>query len=152
MTDINIDDFFKNCAKVLVQLYSVFPRRHAVFVEDVSGPEETDEFGMHSNRYLACFGVLVWLGEEDYVRYDDVIRQDAIDQAVLTARCFAVLTTPAANHQPADVTDLPKSVRLEQSTTVSRLRNALKERSSACVRAAMVDLMAQMNDNAASSS
>ena len=50
MTDINIDDFFKDSAKVLVQLYSVFPRRHTVFVEDVSGPEETDEFGMHSTR------------------------------------------------------------------------------------------------------
>ena len=144
MTDINIDDFFKDGAKALVQLYSVFPRRHTVFVEDVSGPEETDEFGMHSNRYLACFGALVWLGEEGYVRYEETIRQDAIDQAVLTARCFSVLTTPAPNHEPFDVTDLPESVRIEQSTTISRLRKALKERSSIRIRAAMVDLMAQM--------
>lgn len=144
MTDINIDDFFKDSAKVLVQLYSVFPRRHAVFVDDICGPEETDEFGMHSARYLACFGTLLWLGEEGYLRYEDTIRSDAIDQAVLTARCFTVLTTPAVNHEPVDVTGLPESVRFEQSTTISRLRNALKERSSARVRAAMIDLMAQM--------
>lgn len=144
MTDINIDDFFKDAAKVLVQLYSVFPRRHSVFVEDISGPEETDEFGMHSNRYLACFGTLLWLGEEGYLRYEETIRQDAIDQAVLSARCFTVLTTPAPNHEPFDATDLPESVRIEQSTTISRLRNALKERSSVRIRAAMVDLMAQM--------
>ncbi|MDH3642977.1 MAG: hypothetical protein OES38_12825 [Gammaproteobacteria bacterium] len=144
MTDINIDDFFKDSAKVLVQLYSVFPRRHTVFVEDVSGPDETDEFGMHSTRYLACFGTLLWLGEEGYLRYEDSIRQDAIDQAVLSARCFTLLTTPAPNNEPMDVTDLPELVRLEQSTTISRLRNSLKERSSARVRAAMVDLMAQM--------
>ncbi len=152
MTDINIDDFFKDTAKVLVQLYSVFPRRHAVFVEDVSGPEETDEYGMHSNRYLACFSTLLWLGEEGYLRYDEAIRQDAIDQAVLTARCFSVLTTPAPNHEPIDVTDLPKSVRLEQSTTISRLRAALKERSSTRMRAAMVDLMAQMGGRSQASS
>jgi hypothetical protein len=144
MTDINIDDFFKDSAKVLAQLYSVFPRRHTIFVEDVSGPEETDEFGMHSNRYLACFGTLVWLGEEGYLRYEETIRQDAIDQAVLTARCFTVLTNPAPNHEPVDVTGLPESVRLEQSTTISRLRNTLKERSSTRIRVAMVDLMAQM--------
>ena len=147
MTDINIDDFFKDSAKVLVQLYSVFPRRHSVFVEDISGPEETDEFGMHSNRYLACFGAMLWLGEEGYLRYEDTIHQDAIDQAVLTARCFTVLATPARRLEPIEATDLPESVRLEQSTTVNRLRSALKERSSTRIRAAMIDLMAQMRVN-----
>ena len=144
MTDINIDDFFKDSAKALVQLYTVFPRRHAVFVDDLSGTEETDEFGMHSNRYLACFGALLWLGEEGYLRYEETIRQDAIDQAVLSARCFHVLTTPAAFHEPIDTSGLPESVRLEKSTTINRLRNALKQRSSMHIRAAMIDLMAQM--------
>ena len=144
MTDINIDDFFKDSAKVLVQLYSVFPRRHSVFVDDISGAEETDEFGMHGERYLSCFGAMLWLGEEGYLRYEDTVRQDSIDQAVLTARCCEVLTTPAPNHEPIDVTNMPDSVRLEQSTTISRLRNALKERSSIRIRTAMVDLMAQM--------
>jgi hypothetical protein len=151
MTDINIDDFFKDGAKVLAQLYSVFPRRHSVFVDDISGADETDEFGMHSERYLACFGTMLWLGEEGYLRYEDVIRQDAIDQAVLTARCFTVLTTPSPNHEPADVAGLSESLRLEQSTTISRLRGALKERSSVQIRTAMVDLMAQMRSQPSNS-
>ena len=48
MSDINIDDFFKDAAIALVQLYGVFPRRQAVFVEDICGPDDTDEFGMHA--------------------------------------------------------------------------------------------------------
>ncbi len=151
MTDINIDDFFKDSATVLVQLYSVFPRRFSIFVEDISGPDETDEFGMHSARYLACFGTLLWLGEEGYLRFEDTIRQDAIDQAVLTARCFSLLTSPAPNSEAIETTNLPESVRIEQSTTITRLRNALKARSSARIRAAMVDLMAQMSGSSRTS-
>ncbi len=144
MSDINIDDFFKDAAVALVQLYGMFPRRHAVFVEDICGPDDTDEFGMHSDRYLACFGTLLWLGEEGYVRYEQSIRQDAIDQAVLTARCFTVLATPAPRHTPDPDSDLPESIRVEQSTTINRLRAALKARSSPQLRAEMVDLMTQM--------
>ncbi len=145
MSDINIDDFFKDAAIALVQLYGMFPRRHALFVEDVCGPDETDEFGMHSDRYLACFGTLLWLGEEGYVRYEHSIRQDAIDQAVLTARCFTVLATPAPRPTPPDTDcNLPESIRVEQSTTINRLRAALKARSSPQLRAEMVELMTQM--------
>lgn len=146
MTDINIDDFFKDGAKVLSQLYSVFPRRHSIFVEDICGPEEPDEFGMRSQRHMSCFGTLLWLGEEGYLRYEDVIRQEAIDQAVLSARCFTVLSTPASNaHLANAASELPHSVRTEQSTSIHRLRMALKQRSSSQLRSAMVDLMEQMN-------
>ena len=64
MTDINIDDFFKDAARTLAALYGVFPRRHAIFVDDIYQTEEPDEFGLHSERYQACFGTLLWLGEE----------------------------------------------------------------------------------------
>ena len=37
MSDINIDDFFKDAAIALVQLYGMFPRRHALFVEGFKG-------------------------------------------------------------------------------------------------------------------
>ena len=149
MTDINIDDFFKDGAKVLSQLYSVFPRRHSIFVEDICGPEEPDEFGMRSQRHMSCFGTLLWLGEEGYLRYEDVIRQEAIDQAVLSARCFTLLSTPASTAHltgtHAGAAELPRSVRTEQSTSIHRLRTALKQKSSAQLRSAMVDLMEQMN-------
>ncbi|MFB3105862.1 MAG: hypothetical protein ACE1ZA_13210, partial [Pseudomonadales bacterium] len=101
--------------------------------------------GMHSERYLACFGALIWLGEEGYVRYEDTIRQDAIDQAVLTARCFTLLCAPAATLEPMDLTDLPESVRIEQSTNIHRLQSAVKQRSSARVRSAMLNLMTLMS-------
>ncbi|MCZ6640063.1 MAG: hypothetical protein O7F71_00680 [Gammaproteobacteria bacterium] len=145
MTDINVDDFFKDAARALVQLYKTFPRRHAVFVDEIHATEELDEYGMHSERYLACFGALIWLGEEGYVRYEDTIRQDAIDQAVLTARCFTLLCAPAATLEPMDVTDLPESVRIEQSTNIHRLKSAVKQRSSVRVRSAMLNLMTLMS-------
>ena len=91
MSDINIDDFCKDTARTLVTLYSVFPRQHTLFVEDICGVHEPDEFGVHSDRHLACFHTLLWLAEEGFIRHGDCIRQDAVDRAVLTGRCFSVL-------------------------------------------------------------
>ena len=143
MSDINVDDFFKDAAKVLAQLYGVFPRRHTVFVEDICGFEEPDEFGMPMERHLACLGTLLWLGEEGFLRYDDVIRQEAIDQAVLSGACFTALCSAATAErgEPA----LPESVRAERSSHVYQLRDALNAKSSANIRAAMLDLMATIN-------
>ena len=39
MTDINVDDFFKDAARALIQLYKTFPRRHAVFVDEIHATE-----------------------------------------------------------------------------------------------------------------
>lgn len=144
MTGINIDDFFKDAAKALIQLYKVFPSRQPVFVDDIHGTEDLDEFGMHSKRYLACFGALIWLGEEGYVRYADTIRQNAIDQAVLTARSFTLLCAPASTLEAVEDTHLPESVRIERSTNIHRLESALKQHSSAQLRAAMLDIMTHM--------
>ena len=142
MSDINIDDFFCDAAKALVSLYQVFPRRRTVFVEDISGAEEPDEVGMYSNRYLACYSTLLWLGEEGYLRYEELIHQEAIDQAVLTGRCFTLLASPMAGKiQPGS---LPDSVKLERSSHIHQLRDALKAGSSTHLRAAMLELLQQM--------
>jgi hypothetical protein len=146
MTDINIDDFFKDGAKVLSQLYTVFPRRHSIFVENICGAEEPDEFGLHGARHMSCFGTLLWLGEEGFLRYEDVIRQEAIDQAVLSARCFTVLSRPSLEAIDSTDTDqLPGSIRAERATSIHRIRQALKQKSSAQIRSVMVDLLEQMN-------
>ena len=145
MTDIHVDDFFRDGAKVLTQLYAVFPRRHSVFVEDICGPEEPDEFGLHSQRHLSCFGTMLWLGEEGYLRYEDTIRHEAIDQAVLSARCFTLLSTPTEAVAASTSPELPRSVKEAQSTTIHRLRGALKQQSSPAIRTIMVELMAQMS-------
>lgn len=144
MSDIHIDDFFKDAALTLNRLYLSFPRPAAVFVEDICGPVTTDEFGIPGDRFVACFSTFLWLAEESYLRYTDTIRQEAIDQAVLTGHCFNVLTMPTIDAEGRGA-DLPASVRDEQSTNIRRMRDALKSGSSIRVRAVMTDIMALMN-------
>ena len=59
MADIHIEEFYKDAAIALVQLYNAFPRRVNLFVEDIAGADEPDEFGLHSKRHMACFGTLL---------------------------------------------------------------------------------------------
>jgi hypothetical protein len=113
-----------------------------VFVEDISGLEEPDEFGMHGDRHLGCFAALLWLGEEGFVRFEETIKQDAIDQATLTSRCFTLLSRPLEVLDPSS--DLPGSVQIERSSMIFRLRTALRARSSPELRATMLTLMTQM--------
>lgn len=98
MNDLHIDDFYKDTAIILARLYSVFPRKTAVYVEDISGPDTMDEFGLHSDRHLACLSTLVWLSEEGYIRFEDTIRQEAIDQATLTHKGFTKLFSHVPQH------------------------------------------------------
>lgn len=137
MADIHIEEFYKDAAVALVQLYNAFPRRINLFVEDIAGPDEPDEFGLHSKRHMACFGALLWLAEEGLLRYVDTIRQEALDQAVLTHKAFVRLSSPAsealADEAGPEVTDerLPSSVRQDLSTHIHLIRSALRGGSSA---------------------
>ena len=58
MNSINIDEFFADSAKILTRLQRAFPQPIILQVDDICGAEETDEFGMHSARYLACFAAM----------------------------------------------------------------------------------------------
>lgn len=142
MSDINVDDFCKDAGRALLVLYQAFPRPHTLFVEDLCGPDQVDEFGMHSDRHQACFSALLWLAEEGLLRYADTIRQDAVDQAVLTGRAFTLLSAPVPAYQPANAAELPESVRLEQQTHQHRLARALSQRSSTEIRKAVLALLA----------
>lgn len=144
MTGINVDDFCKDAARALLVLHNAFPRPHSIFVEDLCGPDQVDEFGMHSDRHLACFSALLWLAEEGCLRYADTIRQEAVDQAVLSGRCFTMLTIPLAGLLPPEARTLPESVRLEQQTHAHRIEQALASRSSTSIRLAVLDLLAAM--------
>lgn len=136
MADIHVEEFYKDVAVALVQLYSVFPRRMNLFVEDIAGPDEPDEFGLHSNRHMACFGALLWLEEEGLLRYIDTIRQEALDQAVLTHKAFVRLSAPAPQALAEKLSasarnpDLPPSVQRDLSTYIHLLRSAIKSGSS----------------------
>lgn len=134
MADIHVEEFYKDAAIALIQLYSAFPRRVNLFVEDIAGPDEPDEFGLHSKRHMACFGALLWLAEEGFLRYVDTIRQDALDQAVLTQEALTRLIAPAPDalvqglKRSADTpgTPLPPSLQEDLSTQIHLLRTALK--------------------------
>lgn len=136
MADIHVEEFYKDAAIALTQLYAAFPRRINLFVEDIAGPDEPDEFGLHSKRHMACFGALLWLSEEGLLRYVDTIRQEALDQAVLTRDAFVRLSAPAPRRLIQELSgslteqQLPKSIQKDLSTYIHLLRSALKSGSS----------------------
>ena len=132
VSDIHIDDFYRDAAKILVLLYNQFPRKVTLYVEDISGPDTPDEFGLHSPRHQACFHTMMWLGSSDYLRYEQLVRQEALDQVVLSHRGFLVLNTamppiassPApAGPDPEPPANLPKG----EALAIHRIRQELKE-------------------------
>lgn len=143
MADIHVEDFYKDVAIALIQLYSAFPRRINLFVEDIAGPDQPDEFGLHSKRHMACFGTLLWLSEEGLLRYVDTIRQEALDQAVLTRAAFVRLSAPAPRALVRELSGslsepgLPLSLQKDLSTYVYLLRSALRSRSSSRISLAV---------------
>ena len=122
--DLQIDDFYKDAAGGLLMLYQAFPRRIALYVEDLIGREEPDEFGLPSKRHQSCLGALLWLAEEGYLRFDSTLQFQALDQAVLTEKGFLRLTrgVPDSAGEPA----LPPSVRRLHASLAHQLRDALK--------------------------
>jgi hypothetical protein len=137
-TTLNLDDFCKDVARALIILASVFPRPRDLFVEDVYRAEETDEFGMHSDRYLACFQALVWLREEGFIRFTNTLRSDAIEQAVLTGRALALLI------QPTSLEGESAAVAIEHNTLLQALRTGLQEGSSTATRLHVLGLISDM--------
>jgi hypothetical protein len=141
MSDIHIDDFYKDAAKVLLVLYQYFPRPYTVYVSDISGPDEPDEYGLHSDRHQACFSAMIWLADAALLRYVDIINKDAIDQAVLTQKALTLLTTRSAiRFQPEEET-MPPSVADEHASHIHQLRFAVKSGASFTIRRIMQHLL-----------
>lgn len=122
--DLQIDDFHKDAAAGLLRLYQAFPRKIALYVEDLIGREEPDEFGLPSTRHQSCLSALLWLAEEGYLRFDSTIRHEALDQAVLSEKGFLRLSRPADGTAPANPA-LPASVQRVRATLAWQLREAL---------------------------
>ena len=125
--DLQIDDFYKDAAGGLLLLYQAFPRKMALYVEDLIGREEPDEFGLPSKRHQACLGALLWLAEEGYLRFESTIAYDALDQAVLTEKGFLRLSR-GIPHALREGEALPPSVRRVHATLAFQLREALAQR------------------------
>lgn len=124
--DLQIDDFYKDAASGLLALYQAFPRKMALYIEDLIGREEPDEFGLPSKRHQSCLGALLWLAEEGYIRFESTIGYDALDQAVLTEKGFLRLSR-GVPHALRDGEPLPASVRRVQATLAFQLREAIAQ-------------------------
>ena len=145
MADINIENFYRHIAKSLSILYAAFPTKAPVYVDDVAGIDEPDEYGLHSPTYTAGFYALIWLADEGFIRYSDTIRQDGVGQAALTHKAFLRLTKieepiyqpPYADEGnvvslvPAE--DTSPSLKEDQKLVINQLRNALRSGDSIAV-------------------
>ncbi|MGL4317593.1 MAG: hypothetical protein ACRCTL_13415 [Pseudomonas sp.] len=127
--DLQIDEFYKDAAAGMLLLYQAFPRKVGLYVEDLIGREEPDEFGLPSKRHQSCLGALLWLAEEGYLRFDSTIAYEALDQAVLSEKGFLRLSRAVPHALPAGTTQTP-SVRRVQATLAWQLREALAQQSS----------------------
>jgi hypothetical protein len=101
MLDVHIDDFFRDVAVTLLTGLQQFPAPRTLFVEDICGPDEMDEFGLHSPRHLAALGAIQWLRDEEYVRFGIVDRQESVDDFVLSSKAFTrLLRQPDESEEP----------------------------------------------------
>lgn len=94
MLDVHIDDFYKDCAVALLLGFRQFPRIQTLFIEDISGPDDMDEFGLHSPRHQAAFGAVLWLRDEGFIRFGNIDGQKSVDDFVLTSKAFSRLLKP----------------------------------------------------------
>jgi hypothetical protein len=109
MDQLHIADFYKDCAVTLIRLYRSFPRKTSVYVGDLCGFEETDELGLYSQRFQACFAAIQWMIEEGWIRHEGSIGQEAIELATLSQNTFYHLNTapyPLTNSSDNDLPDV----------------------------------------------
>ena len=144
MADLNIDDFYRDSAVIMLRLYSSFPRKTILYVDDICGSDTPDEFGLHSERHQAGFSAMVWLAEVGYISFTETIREEALDQAVLTQRGFLILSSRSEIELGiADESDntLPPSVMERSMTNIMQIRRALQEGSSIFIQQVMHHLL-----------
>lgn len=152
--DLHIEDFCKDTAKILLALYKRFPQKSTLYVEDISGPDTPDEFGLHSPRHSACFNTLLWLAENDYLHFSDVVRQEALENVVLSHRAFTFLSSwqnaapvrserPPAEQGSNNTEGAPSPIR---QTRIEELRSTLLNMSSTQLRHLVLAYMQQSRD------
>ena len=130
---------------ILLRLYTSFPRKSILYVEDICGMDDPDEFGLHSGRFQNCFSAMVWLAEQKYIEFYETIREEALDQTVLTQRGFILLSSRSELKLgiPEEATDLPPSVMEHSMTNVMQIRQGLRSGSSITMRQVMHYLLSQ---------
>ena len=117
MLDIHITEFYNDVGRIFNRLYSQFPRQITLWVDEISGPDQPDEYGMHSERYIATYATILWLQQEGLLRFNDVDKQDAFNHCCLTLDGFRLLSGIAELAQ-------------ESERPIDLIRAALKAQSS----------------------
>lgn len=147
MADINIENFYQHIAKILNILYFAFPTKTPVYVDDIAGVDDPDEYGLHSPTYTSGFFAMIWLADEGYIRYVNTIREDGVDQACLTHKAFLKLTRVCepiytAPHLATDqgniisiapAEKLSPSVVEDRKLVINQLRTAMEDGSSIAI-------------------
>jgi hypothetical protein len=127
MNDVNIDDFYHDIGVILLSLFQQFPRKVSLFIDDISGPADMDEFGLHSSRYLCAIGALMWLHDEGYIRYLDIIKEESAEECTLTQKSFVKLIRPNLSREQFGQAN---SIKKRESTLAFKMQKALREQSS----------------------
>ena len=148
MADLHIDDFYRACAVIFLRLYSTFPRKIVLYVEDICGPDTPDEFGLHSERHQSGFSAMTWLGEAGYLTFSETIREEALDQAVLTPWGFLLLSSRSElalgmPEEEAQDDGLPPSVMERSQINITQVRRALRDGSSIVIQQVMHYLLSR---------
>ena len=145
MADIHIDDFYRDVATIFSRLYAVFPRKTILYVEDICGPDQPDEFGLHHPRFQAGFSAMVWLAEQGYLSFQETIREEALDQVVLSRKAFLLLSSRSELGlvPPVDPSAVSPSVLENSQANIAQLRSALRDGSSINVQKCVVYLLSQ---------
>lgn len=91
LDDLHIHDFYRDAGRTLLALFNQFPAPATVYVEDIAGPDTPDEFGLHSPRHMACLGAMTWLKQCGYIHFSQLVRQEAVEEAMLSHRSFLLL-------------------------------------------------------------
>lgn len=145
MSNIHIEEFYHDIGLILSRLYASFPRRMILYVEDISGADIPDEYGLHSERYMSCLSAMIWLKDQKYIDFECTVKQEAVDQTVLTEKSFLILTNQATisiGEEP-DLENLPPYVAQNAITNISLLRRALISRSSIKISQIVLHIMEQ---------
>lgn len=116
MLDVHIDDFYKDCALILLQGFRLFPRTQTLFIEDISGPDDVDEYGLHSARHQAAFGAVLWMKDEGFIRFSEMDGQKSVDDFVLTSQSFSRLLKPDPRNDGSTILDAIEFARLQGDT------------------------------------
>lgn len=147
LDDLHIIDFCNDVGRILTMLHRLFPREQEVYVGDLIGFEEPDEYGLYSKRHESCLSTLIWLKTEGWIRFASLVRREAVDQCVLTQRAFVHLHRALhPSLQPSlssliEASPPDKRLTLETSTIIDALHLATKTHDSTALRALVMHLL-----------